>query len=204
MTKVFCAIAALMLLASQASADTIKVSEWESLVAGDKTFTKLFNSGDISDADVQAFNLNPVFSLNLSNLGAVASNFSLDYSIEINAGTNVFDQFRVSQNDIFANSTAGTNVSVYSAAMFLPANLLWTTQSLLGTGVTPSKMFVPDLTKVWVRYESFGVDLNNRLSNISGDVTQRSPGATVPEPSSLFVYGLSALGLVLARRRMKS
>jgi len=199
MKKLLCSIATLILLAGQASAAPISVSQWTDLVVGDKTYTKIANSANINGSDVEAVFANPTYSLNLSNLSTVTTNFTLDYSIAI-SGPLFFNLVRTSQNDILGNTTAGSTVEVFSDAF---ATLLFS-DNLIQTDAAPAHFFAGNLNKIWVRYTSTGVDGSNSLSNMTTDVTQRERLTAVPEPSSLVLCGLAAVGLVVARRRFKA
>lgn len=187
----------LALVAMATPAWAVTVANWASnpIVSGDKTYT-LNSSSGLGDpnVDVAVVDNGLVHSLNLSGLSTTSSNFSLNFTVAINSGTNVIDKTRVSQNDVLGNATAGSITDTTGGGTFQ--------DNLAGTAVGPTNTHSAGTTSVTFDVNSYGVDATNFLSNITFDVLQAAPPA-VPEPSTFALAGLAVVGLVIARRRAR-
>ncbi|HBH54288.1 MAG TPA: hypothetical protein DDY91_20580 [Planctomycetaceae bacterium] len=194
--KKFLLSLAIVAMASPAWAVTIAAWSTTPIVDGDKTYT-LNSATGLSDqnVDVQVVDNGLVHSLNLSGLNNTANNFSLNFTVSINSGSNYIAKSRISQNDVLGNSTAGTsNTSTGNAGGPFTDNLSLTQVGTLNSYGTTNTQITFDTT-------SSGVDGSNFLSNITYDVLQALPPNPVPEPGTFVLAGLGIAGLVLARRR---
>jgi len=194
--KKFLLSLAIVAMASPAWAVTIAAWSTNPIVDGDKTYT-LNSATGLSDqnVDVQVVDNGLVHSLNLSGLNNTANNFSLNFTVSINSGSNYIAKSRISQNDVLGNSTAGTsNTSTGNAGGPFIDNLILTQVGTLNSYGTTNTQITFDTT-------SSGVDGSNFLSNITYDVLQSLPPNPVPEPGTFVLAGLGIAGLVLARRR---
>ena len=194
--KKFLLSLAIVAMASPAWAVTIAAWSTNPIVDGDKTYT-LNSATGLSDqnVDVQVVDNGLVHSLNLSGLNNTANNFSLNFTVSINSGSNYIAKSRISQNDVLGNSTAGTsNTSTGNAGGPFTDNLSLTQVGTLNSYGTTNTQITFDTT-------SSGVDGSNFLSNITYDVLQSLPPNPVPEPGTFVLAGLGIAGLVLARRR---
>ena len=185
----------LAVLAVASPVYAVTASNWLAtpIVAGDKTFTLNSYTGlDDDSINITAVDNGLTHSLNLAGLNNTSNNFTLNFTVTVNSGTNTISQSRVSQNDVLGNSTGGTTT--------LTTVGFSDTISQSGTGNTNNH--TDGTTSVTFDTQSFGVDGANFLSNLTYDVVQITPPA-IPEPSTFALAGLAVAGLVFARRRAR-
>jgi len=194
--KKFLLSLAVLALTSPAFAAPVSIATWSAapIVAGDKTFTYVSHTGLLDPSIlVDANDLGLSHSLNLTNLGPESSNFTLNFTITVNAPPNKIIGTRVSENDVIGNTTAGSTTITSSGATTYSDTLV---QSQQGP-INPWNY----VTSVDFAVSSNGIDGANRLSNMTFDVVQGTP--PVPEPSTFALAGLAVVGLVIARRRAR-
>jgi hypothetical protein len=201
------------LFAGTAAAAPITFQNWWSnpVSSGDKLFTLVnyTNNGgwNTQNASADFLNSGSLYTVNLSNLQGVTANNTFVYRIDITGTSgNVFNQFRVSENDVLGNTGAGTTTRIYSDASL--TNQIFS-QSLLQTQVGSVHSFASDLTSIWISTSTTGVSSADRLANMTYNITQRTstqPG--VPEIDAVTGTGaltlmVGAVALVGERRRRR-
>jgi len=183
----------LALLAIASPAYAVTAADWlaNPIVTGDKTFTLNSYTGlDHASVDITAVDNGLVHSLNVGGLNGTANNFTLNFTVTVSSGSNTISASRVSQNDVFGNTTAGSTTLTTGGY----------SDTLNGSTAGPINSHTPGTTSITFDTASFGVNGSNFLSNITYDVQQV---AGVPEPSTFALAGLAVVGLVIARRRAR-
>jgi len=191
--KKFLLSLAVLAVASPAFANTAASWLATPIVAGDKTYTLNSYTGlDDASVSITAVDNGLTHSLNLAGLNNTSNNFTLNFTVTVNSGTNTISQSRISQNDVAGNTTGGTN----------NLTTVGFSDTINQTGTGNYNNHTAGTTSVTFDTQSFGVDGANFLSNLTYDVVQIS-APPIPEPSTFALAGLAVAGLVFARRRAR-